>query len=60
MALANTRCVIPFDDVVIAMRYIGRRLPRALKETSEAGLAATPAGRRFRPAGAPFEEPARE
>lgn len=49
MALANTRCVIPFDDVVIAMRDIGRRMPRALKETSEAGLAATPAGLRFRP-----------
>lgn len=47
MALANTRCVIPFDDVVIAMRDIGRRMPRALKETSEGGLAITPAGRRF-------------
>jgi L-serine dehydratase len=51
MALANARCVIPFDDVVIAMRDIGRRMPRALKETSEAGLAATPAGLRFRPPG---------
>ena len=49
MALANTRCVIPFDDVVIAMRDIGRRMPRALKETSEGGLATTPAGLRFRP-----------
>jgi L-serine dehydratase len=50
MALANARCVIPFDDVVLAMRDIGRRMPRALKETSEAGLATTPAGLRFRPA----------
>lgn len=50
MALAHARCVVPFDDVVIAMRDIGRRMPRALKETSEAGLAATPAGLRFRPA----------
>jgi len=50
MALANARCVVPFDDVVIAMRDIGRRMPRALKETSEAGLAATPTGLRFRPA----------
>ncbi|MFN6016422.1 MAG: L-serine ammonia-lyase, iron-sulfur-dependent, subunit alpha [Verrucomicrobiota bacterium] len=50
MALADARCVIPFDDVVLAMRDIGRRMPRALKETSEAGLATTPAGLRFRPA----------
>ncbi len=50
MALANARCVIPFDDVVIAMRDIGRRMPRSLKETSEAGLAATPSGLGFRPA----------
>lgn len=48
MALANTRCVIPFDDVVIAMRDIGRRMPRALKETAEAGLATTPTGLRFK------------
>ena len=44
MALAGARCVIPFDDVVIAMRDIGRRMPRVLKETSEDGLAATPSG----------------
>lgn len=50
MALANARCVVPFDDVVIAMRDIGRRMPRALKETAEAGLATTPTGLRFRPA----------
>lgn len=60
MALANARCLIPFDDVVIAMRDIGRRMPRALKETSEAGLAATPAGLRFRPASPPFDDPPRQ
>lgn len=60
MALAGCRCLIPFDDVVIAMRDIGRRMPRALKETGEAGLAATPSalGRQSRartawPTGAP-------
>jgi L-serine dehydratase len=47
MALAGTRCLIPLDDVVLAMRDIGRRMPRALKETSEAGLAATPSGLKF-------------
>lgn len=53
MALAGARCVIPFDDVVIAMRDIGRRMPRALKETSEAGLATTPSALPFQrnPAG---------
>lgn len=50
MALADARCVVPFDDVVIAMRDIGRRMPRALKETAEGGLATTPTGLRFRPA----------
>lgn len=49
MAMAGTRCVVPFDDVVIAMRDIGRRMPRALKETSEAGLAQTPTGLQYPP-----------
>ncbi len=47
MALSGARCRIPLDDVVIAMRDIGRRLPRALKETSEGGLATTPTGLRY-------------
>ena len=47
MSLAGARCVIPFDDVVIAMRDIGRRMPRSLKETGEAGLATTPSGLRY-------------
>jgi L-serine dehydratase len=47
MALAGARCVVPLDDVVLAMRDIGRRMPRALKETSEAGLATTPTGLRY-------------
>ena len=50
MALAGARCVIPYDEVVLAMRDIGRRMPRALKETSMAGLATTPTGLRFAPA----------
>lgn len=47
MALAGVRCVVPLDDVIIAMRDIGRRMPRALKETSEAGLAKTPTGLKY-------------
>ncbi|HWL52754.1 MAG TPA: L-serine ammonia-lyase, iron-sulfur-dependent, subunit alpha [Chthoniobacteraceae bacterium] len=57
MALANARCVVPFDDVVIAMRDIGRRMPRALKETAEGGLAVTPTGLRFAPAPAAARKP---
>jgi L-serine dehydratase len=54
MALAGARCVVPLDDVVIAMRDIGRRMPRALKETSEGGLAMTPTGLKFRVPSLPF------
>lgn len=49
MAMAGVRCVVPFDDVVIAMRDIGRRMPRELRETSEAGLAKTPTGLKYPP-----------
>ena len=48
MALAGCRCVVPLDDVIIAMRDIGRRMPRALKETSEGGLATTPTGLKYK------------
>ncbi len=51
MALAGVRCVVPLDDVVLAMRDIGRRMPRALKETSEGGLALTPTAKELPPAG---------
>ncbi len=47
MALAGARCVVPLDDVILAMRDIGRRMPRALKETSEGGLATTPTGLKY-------------
>lgn len=49
MALAGSQCVVPLDDVIIAMHDIGRRLPRALKETSTGGLAITPTGQRYQP-----------
>ncbi|MDR2845383.1 MAG: L-serine ammonia-lyase, iron-sulfur-dependent, subunit alpha [Puniceicoccales bacterium] len=51
MALAGVRCVVPLDDVVLAMRDIGRRLPPALKETARGGLAQTPSGLKFPPKG---------
>ncbi|HEY0944948.1 MAG TPA: L-serine ammonia-lyase, iron-sulfur-dependent, subunit alpha [Opitutaceae bacterium] len=49
LSLAGVRCVVPFDEVVLAMRDIGRRMPRALRETAQAGLATTPTGLRHPP-----------
>ena len=54
MALAGVRCVVPLDDVILAMRDIGRRMPRALKETSQAGLAKTPTGLSYEAGLSPF------
>jgi len=51
MALAGARCRVPLDEVILAMRDIGKRMPRALKETSEGGLAITPTGLRIRSQG---------
>lgn len=45
MALAGIESAIPADEVILAMKQVGDNLPRALKETAEGGLAATPTGR---------------
>lgn len=42
MALAGIESVIPPDEVIATMHQIGLAMPRALKETSEGGLAKTP------------------
>lgn len=47
MALAGTRTVIPFDEVVQAMDHIGRDMSSSLRETSLGGLAATPTATRI-------------
>ncbi|MEW6697419.1 MAG: L-serine ammonia-lyase, iron-sulfur-dependent, subunit alpha [Bacillota bacterium] len=44
MALAGITSVIPCDEVIEAMYKIGTMLPSCLRETSLAGLAATPTG----------------
>ena len=44
MALSGIRSVIPFDEVVLAMRHIAREMPDTLKETATGGLATTPTG----------------
>ncbi|SIN66703.1 L-serine dehydratase [Acetomicrobium flavidum] len=45
MALAGVRSVIPPDEVVDAMRQVGKALPETLRETSKGGLAVTPKAR---------------
>ncbi|MBQ3552926.1 MAG: L-serine ammonia-lyase, iron-sulfur-dependent, subunit alpha [Clostridia bacterium] len=42
MALAGITSLIPFDEVVLAMRSVGRLMHPDLRETAKAGLAATP------------------
>lgn len=48
LALSGVESIVPFDEVVNALREVGRRMPRAYKETAEGGLATTPTGLTFR------------
>lgn len=57
LALSGVESVVPFDEVVMALREIGRAMPRRYKETSEGGLAATPTGLRFMPSKAKHRLP---
>jgi len=47
MSLAGIDSLIPFDEVVLAMKQIGHSIPFALKETAQGGCAATETGRRI-------------
>lgn len=47
MAMAGIHSVIPADEVIAAMGQIGSLLPKSLRETSQAGLAVTPTGKRI-------------
>jgi L-serine dehydratase len=49
LALSGVESVVPYDEVVGALREIGRNMPRVYKETAEGGLATTPTGSRYRP-----------
>ena len=42
LALAGIRSLIPFDEVVEAMRSVGTQMHPDLRETARGGLAATP------------------
>jgi len=47
MALSGVRSVIPFDEVVDAMKRVGESLPESLKETALGGVATTPTAKRI-------------
>jgi len=42
MALSGIKCVVPFDQVVVAMKKVGNQLPCELRETALGGVAVTP------------------
>ncbi|MBO4879840.1 MAG: L-serine ammonia-lyase, iron-sulfur-dependent, subunit alpha [Clostridia bacterium] len=44
MALAGVTSIIPFDEVVNAMRSVGRMMSVDLRETAKGGLAVSPTG----------------
>jgi ribonuclease HI/L-serine deaminase len=48
LTLAGIQSVIPFDEVVSAMKEIGDTMPGSLKETAAGGLAITPTGLFFK------------
>ena len=47
MAMAGIESIIPFDEVVIAMRNVGRMMHPDLRETARGGIAATPTAQRI-------------
>ncbi|HBG66265.1 MAG TPA: L-serine ammonia-lyase, iron-sulfur-dependent, subunit alpha, partial [Treponema sp.] len=47
MALAGIVPVIPADEVIDAMRSVGRKIDESLRETGRGGLAACPTALRF-------------
>ena len=49
VSLSGVKSIVPFDEVVGALREVGHKMPRIYKETSLGGLAMTPTGRKFQP-----------
>jgi len=47
MALAGVGSIIPFDEVLEAMRQVGSLMSTTLRETAGGGLAATPTGKNW-------------
>lgn len=48
LTLAGIESKIPPDEVIDAMKSIGRKMSSSIKETGEGGLAATPTGERIK------------
>lgn len=48
LALSGIRSRIPPDEVIDAMKSIGRRMDEGIRETGTGGLAATPTGQKIR------------
>ncbi|MBE5785655.1 MAG: L-serine ammonia-lyase, iron-sulfur-dependent, subunit alpha [Clostridiales bacterium] len=48
LALAGIKSLIPFDEVVSAMKHVGRMMNTDLKETARGGIAASPTGKAIR------------
>ncbi|MFV0415000.1 MAG: L-serine ammonia-lyase, iron-sulfur-dependent, subunit alpha [Chthoniobacterales bacterium] len=49
ISLSGVKSIVPFDEVVGALREVGQKMPRIFKETSQGGLATTPSGLKFMP-----------
>jgi L-serine dehydratase len=48
LVMGGVRSVVPFDEVVDAMRRIGEAMPSSLRETAQGGLATTKTGRQVK------------
>jgi L-serine dehydratase len=48
LTLSGISSIIPFDEVIWAMKQIGDAMSPIIKETSRGGLALTPAGLSYR------------
>lgn len=47
LALNGVQSIIPFDEIISAMKSIGQQLPSTLKESAQGGLAKTPTGLKY-------------
>lgn len=47
MVLAGISSIIPFDEVVVAMKNVGRMMNSDLRETSRGGIAASPTAKKI-------------
>lgn len=47
MVLAGITSIVPFDEVLMAMKDIAEKMDKTLKETSLGGLASTPTGKKL-------------